>query len=189
MFLRRSKAFTDDSSLWESFLAGNEGAYCHIYDRYAKSLFVQGLQFSSDKELIKDCIHDIFVKIYENRTSLKPVYNLKVYLFIALRNSISTALRKQKIWVDELEEDTTYHPDENSVEDELIIKEAEISQKQLVENIFAMLTDRQREAIHYRFIQALSIDEICIVMGMNYQSVQNLLQRSIKKIRISLKKR
>lgn len=189
MFLRRNKAFTDDSSLWESFLAGNEDAYCHIYEKYAKGLFIQGLQFSSDKGLIKDCIHDIFVKIYESRTTLKPVHNLKVYLFIALRNSISTALRKQKIWVDELEEEITHLPDENSAEEELMIKEAEIGKKQLIDDIFAILTDRQKEAVYYRFIQALSIDEICIVMEMNYQSVQNLLQRSIKKIRTSLKKR
>ncbi|MCD8269308.1 MAG: hypothetical protein LUD46_13230 [Parabacteroides sp.] len=32
-------------------------------------------------------------------------------------------------------------------------------------------------------MQELSMDEICILMNLNYQSAQNLIQRSLKKIR------
>jgi len=188
MFLKKGDTCLDDLSLWKSFLAGNEDAYTHIYEKYARNLFMQGLQFSSDKELVRDCIHDIFVKIYENRANLKPVHNLKVYLFIALRNSISTAFKKQRVWFEELEEETTNVPDSNTVEEDFIDKENEQEQERVIIGIFSVLTMRQREAVYYRFIQSMSIDEICVIMEMNYQSVQNLLQRSIKKIKESYKK-
>lgn len=47
----------------------------------------------------------------------------------------------------------------------------------------SQLPSRQKEVIYYRYIQELKLDEITGLMGMNYQSVQNLLQRSLKKFR------
>lgn len=44
-----------------------------------------------------------------------------------------------------------------------------------------ILTPRQREVIYYRFIEELSYDDICQIMGLNYQSAYNLLQRSLQK--------
>ncbi|MDR2954303.1 MAG: sigma-70 family RNA polymerase sigma factor [Prevotella sp.] len=177
-----------DNSLWNRFLAGDDDAFCHIYEKYARNLIAQGLQFSSDKEFVKDCIHDIFVKIYDNRANLKPVQNLKVYLFVALRNSIITALKKQKIWIDELDEGTTNTSDYKTVEEDFIRIETESRQDYFIKEILSILTIRQKEVVYYRFIESMSIDEISDLMAMNYQSVQNLLQRSIKKIRDFIKK-
>lgn len=188
MSLKGKNTFIDDVSLWNSFIAGDRDAYACIYEKYSRALFLQGLQFTSDKELVRDCIHDIFVKIYDNRTRMKPVYNLRVYLFIALRNSISTTLKKQKMWFDEFEEDSVNISDNNSIEDDFINKELENNRQRLMSDILASLTMRQKEVVHYRFIQAMNMEEICTIMDMNYQSVQNLIQRSIKKIKESLKK-
>lgn len=61
-----------------------------------------------------------------------------------------------------------------------------IEKKEEEENLLrllAVLTERQREAIYYRYIEELNIDEIGVLMDMNYQSVQNLIQRSLKKMR------
>ena len=57
--------------------------------------------------------------------------------------------------------------------------------QQTVREALRLLTDRQREIIYYRYIEELSIEEIASLMDMNYQSVQNSIQRSIKKIRES----
>lgn len=188
MYVEERNTFEDDASLWNSFITGNNDAYGRIYQKYAQSLFSQGLQFTSDRELIKDCIHDLFVKIYNNRNSLKPTDNIKLYLFVALKNSLYNAFKKQKIHFTMLDEtiENNSIEDNYTAEDRIIDMEIENIQQHQINNIFSLLTTRQREAIHYRFIECMSIDEICILMEMNYQSVQNLLQRSIKKIRDSL---
>ncbi len=46
-----------------------------------------------------------------------------------------------------------------------------------------VLSPRQKEIIYYRFVEGLSYEEICQIMDMNYQSTQNLIQRSLKKLR------
>ena len=59
-----------DSLLWKRFLEGDSSAYTQIYNRTVQDLFRFGLLYTSDKELIKDCIHDVFVKIHMNRAKL-----------------------------------------------------------------------------------------------------------------------
>ncbi len=154
-----------------------------------KKLFIQGLQFTSNREVIEDCIHDVFVKIYKNRANLKSLNNLKVYLFVALRNSIITAIKKQKIPFETLDESEYGQiSDSSNIEDDFINKESETHKHTLVAAALHSLTIRQREVIHYRFYENMSIDEISVLMEMNYQSVQNLIQRSLKKINQFLKK-
>ncbi|GHV38023.1 RNA polymerase [Bacteroidia bacterium] len=188
MFIE-NKNVSEDNLQWNDFLSGNEEAYCLIYEKYSKKLFIQGLQFTSDKELIKDCIHDIFVKIYKNRANLKSPDNIKVYLFVALRNSIITAIKKRKIQFETLDGLPEYNQiDTGNTEDDHIAKENETDKHLLVAKALRILTIRQREAILYRFYENMNIGEISILMDMNYQSVQNLIQRSLKKINHFLKK-
>lgn len=189
MFIvRRQDIFEDEPSLWNNFLSGNDEAFSIIYKRYAKRLHIQGLQFTSDKELIRDCVHDVFVRIYQNRGNLNTVNNIKIYLFIALRNNIISALKKHNFHLDGLDEITDRHITEGiSIEEEYIDNEDKTNQQTLINKILSLLPIRQKEVIHYRFFEGMSLDEIAILMEMNYQSVQNLLQRSLKKINESLK--
>lgn len=45
------------------------------------------------------------------------------------------------------------------------------------------LTPQQKRAVHYRYIDNLSISEISDVMNMSYQAVLNTIQRALKRIR------
>ncbi len=190
MFIKENISAEDDLLLWNSFLTGNDEAYSRIYEQYVRHLFTQGLQFTSDRELIKDCIHDVFVKLYQNRDNLSATNNVKLYLFIALKNTIINALKKRKVYFDPLDEnmDNEYISDNNTGEYELINKESETLIQKQIKHILNILTVRQREVVHYRFVEEMSFDEISMLMDMNYQSVQNLLQRSIKKIKEYFKK-
>lgn len=93
MDIKRDK---DDTSLWNRFLDGDREAYAYIFERYVRVLFMYGSQFTGDRELVKDCIQDVFVKIYSNRSNLRPTDNIKYYLFAALRNSLINALKRDK---------------------------------------------------------------------------------------------
>ena len=93
-------------SLWNQFLEGDNDAFAEIYKLTVKDLFQYGTQFTDDRDTIKDCIHDIFVKLYTNRDNLKPIDNLMGYLSIALRNSILNTLKiKRSIPYDETDDE------------------------------------------------------------------------------------
>ena len=161
-----------DSLLWKRFLEGDSSAYTQIYNRTVQDLFRFGLLYTSDKELIKDCIHDVFVKIHMNRAKLAPTDNIAAYLTVALKNTLFNALKKT---TDSLSFDE--------------IGEREETVQATVHTMMSVLTDRQREIIYYRYIKEMSIDEISKVTDMNNQSVSNSIQRALGRIRDLFKRK
>jgi DNA-directed RNA polymerase specialized sigma24 family protein len=85
-----------DLLIWKSFLKGDKKAFYVIYKQQLPSLFKYGLNFTNDKDLIKDCIHDVFVYIYTHRSNLNETNNIRLYLLKALKNSIIKAVSEQK---------------------------------------------------------------------------------------------
>ncbi|MBX9189633.1 sigma-70 family RNA polymerase sigma factor [Bacteroides sp. K03] len=173
---------TDESSAvkWQEFLQGDENAYSWLYKTYIQLLYSYGLHFTMDGELIKDCIQEVFTKIYKNRKTLLLPDNVRLYLLIALKNCLLNALNKQYRYTDL--ESIPFILSE-TVEDEFLSTEASKLQKEEVENILSILTPRQREIMYYRFVEEMDFDQICKIMDLNYNSAHNLIQRALKKVR------
>lgn len=184
------KDTTDDIIIWSSFRDGSDDAYILIYRKYIRDLYFQGLQFTRNKEIIKDCIQDVFTKLYKYRETLGDTDNIQYYLLAAMRNQLLTAMSKEKIYVNT--DSGNINPeilnDERDVEEVLIEREENITLEEKVNLVMSLLTDRQKEAIRYRYIECLRMEEICALMDMNYQSLQNILSRAMKKMRQYVKK-
>lgn len=167
---------------WEEFLSGNNDAYSWIYRTYIQILYSYGMRFTSDAEVIKDCIQDLFTTLYRNREQLPTPDNVKLYLFVSLKNNLIKALYKEDRY-------TRYSPEmayfalDATVEEQFITDEQHKQLQKKVEEILATLAPRQKEIIYYRYIQEFTFDQICQIMDLNYQSAQNLIQRAIKRIK------
>lgn len=168
---------------WDQFLKGDKEAYSWIYTTYIQSLYTYGLHFTTDSELIKDCIQEVFTRIYKNRATLLSPDNIKLYLFISLKNTLFNSLDKIQLYTNNTDMENMSFFISNTVEDEFLQNEAKNIQEQELERIFSVLTIRQHQIMYYRFVEELSFDQICEIMDMNYQSAHNLIQRSLKKIR------
>jgi len=172
----------ESKDLWKQFLSGDNAAYSRLYNEYVQLLFRYGSRFTSDGELVKDCIQELFITLYKNRQRLgTPPANVKTYLFVSLKNNLLRALDKQSKY-ERTEQAMCSFLLEPTVEEQYIDDESYKNQQNLVEKLLLTLTPRQKEIIYYRYIQELELEEICTLMQLNYQSAQNLLQRAIKKI-------
>lgn len=171
-----------DKQIWEKLSEGNDTMFKYIYNKYTPELFTYGCHFSQDQDLVKDCIQELFLNIYNNIKRLTPPSNLKYYLLMSMKNQLYMAFRKQKM-VDDIEMSELTFTSETmantAIEDDEMKKE--ISSK--IERLLNTLNPRQKEIIYYRYIQELSISEICTIMDLKYQSAQNLIQRSLNKMR------
>jgi RNA polymerase sigma factor (sigma-70 family) len=168
--------------LWNRFLTGDDEAFGLLYTTYVNRLYDYGLHFASDSEQVKDCVQDLFVKLYENRKRLQAVENVRTYLYHSLKNMLFNALKKEAGYcpIDAVE--PVFHVD-LSAETLMIESEQRREQKQRIARMMGNLTSRQQEILYYRFVEELSHEEIGRLMQMNYQSVRNLLHRTILKIR------
>lgn len=174
-----------EKKLWFLFLEGDENAYSELYTIYVNTLFDYGMRFITNRELVKDCVQDVFIKLYVNRVKLRPVENVKVYLFIIMRNTLFNLLKKEVEYssIDVIEHISHI---EYPAEQQMIEKEQLCEQEKKVERIMKMITPRQREVLYYRYVEELALRDICILMQMNYQSVRNLLHRTISNIRSNM---
>lgn len=177
-----TKKRNSDQIIWENFLCGDDEAYTYIYREYSQALYAYGMHFTSDKGLVEDCIQDVFIKIFQNHRHLQSTDNIKLYLFIALKNKLFNIFRKDIKYsqIDSLE---PVFAAEYTIEDEIIENEREQFLNEKMIRMLEVLSPRQKEIIYYRFVEGLSYEEICQIMDMNYQSTQNLIQRSLKKLR------
>lgn len=166
---------------WNRFISGDNEAYISIYQDHVQILYHYGLCFTPDTDLVKDCIQDLFVYLYANRNHLDEPRNVKAYLLISLKNNLCRKLARMNSF-GSLSEETPFLS-EISVEEKFIEDEVQQNESRRVKEMLAILTSRQREILYYRFIQELSMEDICRLMDLNYQSAQNLIQRSLKKIR------
>ena len=174
---------------WNNFIAGDDDAFSMLYEILVRDLFSFGTTFTTDRELVKDCIQDTFLRLYENRKKLSSVDKIKIYLLTAMKYTLIDAFRKQNVYHEFIDsynvEDTTHE----SQEEKMITQEYEANLQNLAEKYKSALTKRQQKFIHYRFVEELNYEEISKLLNINSQSVANSIQRSFKKIRkIYLKK-
>jgi RNA polymerase sigma factor (sigma-70 family) len=174
----------DDISIWISFLSENDQVYEYIYRQYFRKLYIYGLSLTTDEELVKDCIHDVFVHIYENRKNLGKTNNIRLYLISSLKNAILMAFRKQKTYNKFKEMYDNDLIDNETAINTIIEQETEAERELQLKTVWSVLTVRQKEIIYYRYVEGLSLSEIAERENIDYHSVANIIQRGIKKMKL-----
>ena len=140
------------------------------------------MRFTSNRETVRDTLQELFIKLYKNRKNLSTTDHIKFYLFCAFRHQLQNELAKVIPSVDITECETTFTLDQSAL-DQLIYDEKELNRQKKLNQLLNDLPVRQKMVIQYRFIEGLKYEEIAQLMDMNYQSVHNLLQRALNKIR------
>ena len=173
----------DEKECWIRFKAGDDEAFRQFFDKYSDKLFSFGKTICKDRELVKDCIQDLFISIWVSRDRLSDVQSPKYYLLISLRRLIFKKLNiKEVISIDELNNiDLTAHEPNN--ETLLEQKEDTLAKSKLLNKVMAVLPARQKQAIYLRYYLELNYDEISDIMKVNYQVVRNLVYRGLQNIR------
>ena len=169
-------------TLLASFQAGNMAGFSQLYNLHINVLFNYGLKLTIDKELLKDCIHDIFVKLYTKKDELGTIDNLRSYLFISLKNKLCDELRRRMYMSDTAVEEVSISTP-TDVEDDYMEEEQRKNEFSLVRRLLDQLSPRQREALTLYYIEEKKYEDICEIMNMNYQSVRNLMHRGLTKLR------
>jgi RNA polymerase sigma factor (sigma-70 family) len=169
-----------DEVIWDSLRNNNKQALAAIYYRYFKILLQKGLQISGERELVKDCIHDLFLEIWINKVNLTTPLSVRAYLTVSLQRKIYRKLRKSRLQRNE----TEYLPVEhvNSKEDQIISEQQLNDQQYMILSAVNSLSRRQREAIHLKFYAGMSYEEISGKMKISTDAIYNLISKAISNL-------
>lgn len=173
----------ENQLLWKSFLEGNKEALATIFLLFHDDLFRYGFKLAGNDDLVEDSIQDLFLQLWKNRQNLKPLDNVKPYLFKSFRNHVIDNLELQNP-VLHIESDFE-HPFEVTFSPEDFIIQQQVTEENVLKIADALnnLSSRQREAIYLRYFEELDFDMIAIIMDMNVQSVRNTLHRGLQAMR------
>ena len=174
----------EEQQLWREMLAGDVTAYEHLIDRTYDLLFHYGTKFNGDRELIKDCIQDVFLGVWEKRDALNPEIPPKPYLLASLRRRLHRlASRLRMDCMDYYNESDIVFDLEFTAEYQLIESENDRLLAARMTEMLNELPKRQKEAVFLRFYNDMEREEIALVMDIQPQSVSNLLQEAFKFIK------
>src|SRR5690606_8407571 len=138
----------------------------------------------SDRDLIKDCIQELFIDLWKYRKSLRDTADVKIYLCKSLSNRIFRQLKleKRRLEQDNHEICRSLYPSEGLLTE--LPAQSEEEGHRLQQSI-AELSERQREIIQYVLFEQLSSSEVSKKMGIGVQSVYTLTWKAIGKLRKS----
>ena len=167
---------------WQKSLEGDAVAFHSIHQELFQGLFNYSLKLLQDSELAADAVQELFIKIWVKKTSIGELKKVKPYFFTALRRQILNQLRNLRLR--ELKIRSMPQPDIDFSPEEIVVRREEYGslQGKIVELLNA-LPQRQKEVIYLHYFEEMDYTQIAEVMGIRYQSVLNLTQKALQKLR------
>lgn len=172
-----------DKKIWDDFKKGESYALSHIYYQHTQLLFRYGKKFSSEDELIKDTIQDLFFDLIQTRKNLGSTDNIKFYLIASFRRKLVRNIKKQNLSLKLQPEKFMEAEIVYSAEQEMIGKEEITHREELVQKALKELSSKQREILFYRFTYDLEYEQICDIMSLKYDSARKLVFRALKSLK------
>jgi RNA polymerase sigma-70 factor (family 1) len=84
-----------DEELIQLINASNELAFNEIYERYWSKLFAQACYDLKNSDEAGECVHDVFIKLWNNRINVSLNYKLSTYLYRAVKNQVINTLERR----------------------------------------------------------------------------------------------
>ncbi len=169
---------------WDKFRAGDRLAFETIYNEFVDVLYAYGAKITSNKDLVKDSIQDLFIDMYKYGTKLRQPQYLEFYLLKSFKRILIKKLKESKKL--SLTSDSFEYFD-------LKFSLEEVSEKQELErNISALqrelknLDAKKRELLFLKFNSGLTYVEIGKMLDLKPDTVKKQVQRLLKQIQRNL---
>lgn len=168
----------EDYFLLHKLKEGDMSAFEVLYIRYAPNIksFVSAiLKNSADAD---DIVHEIFLKVWENRDSIANVQSFKSYLYSMTRNAVYNKIKRDKV-----HERFVGFASQNS---EAYDSETSIQTKDLLANInkeIEKLPEKQREIYEMSREEEFTYNEISDKLNISPKTVQYHIGQALAKLK------
>ncbi len=168
----------DDKILLAKLKSGSDDAFELIYHHYHKRLYSFAFKYLKSKELSEDAVHDVFVKLWDNRFSVNS--DIKNYLFSSVRNHVLNMIRnkKRKVLRHIQLEQQKIKP-VNRTEEVILYSEY----RKILLQALAELPEGKREIFQMKSEKEMSNSEIAKEMGITINTVKSQYYHASKFIR------
>lgn len=173
-----------ERDLLQRLQQNDEEALALLMKMYYDDLYNYAARFTKDDGLIKDCIQEVFISLWQRRETVGAILSPKYYFLRAIKNKVLKSLDKsiRKVTSGHLQEDYDFFH-EFSIERVIIEKQISEEKAEKLKKTLSLLSKRQIEIIYLKYYQYLDHGQIAELMNISRQSVYNLLHEAINKLR------
>lgn len=177
---------SDELEVWANFKNGSEADYTLLYQKFAPVLLRYGNKIAPDRELVKDCMQQVFFTLWKSKTNLTTPANIKFYLLKSMRSEMLKKLSRQPAH-EALPAEYSFEQ-EASHETDMIIAQSSEYMKMRINAVLDKLPARQREVVYLKYYANLKYEEIAAVMGIAQESAYKLNYKALDKMQHLLQK-
>lgn len=169
--------------VWTRFRSGDQAAFSEMYKEFIDSLFAYGSKITRDRELVKDCVQDIFVDLQRLQPNLHHPEYIEFYLFKSLKNAIFHKTKENKrtnsLPIEEMVVfDLKFNIEQNSFD-----LESDSLRLEKLKQILQTLDPQKRELLFLKFSTGLNYVEIGHLLGLNPDTVKKQVYRTLDNLR------
>ena len=184
--MTKDKEYIIDETLVERFTKGDMKAFDDIYSAFNHKLqkFVFSLvKTETDTE---DLVHEVFVKVWDNKEKLKNHTSFDTYLFTIAYNTTISFLRNKAKNTQYIEyvKSVQIEVDESDFTEEINRDEINKKLNLLVEG----MPSRQREVFKMKHFENYSYKEIAEALNISVNTVENHIVKAHKYLKENLGK-
>jgi RNA polymerase sigma-70 factor (ECF subfamily) len=174
----------NDHTLVQLLQKGNVKAFDSLFDVYSSKLFGFALKYFKNETDAEELVQEVFVKVWENRESLKSELSFKSYLFTIALNQIRKHFNKKATSLRYLE---SLRNEPEFSENQEINDENYDSALQQINLIIEQMPPRRREIFMKSKLDGKSSKEIAIELNISTGTVDNQVSEALRFIRTQLK--
>jgi len=174
---------SDEEELIQRLSNHDRGAFEQIFKTYYADLCKFSVKYVRDEQVAEEIVQEVFINIWERRSSLTITTSIKSYLFTAIRNRsfnyLKLQLPKEQKKVD-LE--GLGFLDEDNREQEMIMDEL----KEYVHTAIESLPNKCRIIFNLSRNAGMTYKEIAEELDLSVKTVENQIGLALKKLRENL---
>lgn len=146
------------------------------------SLFAYGSKISRDRELVKDCIHDVFIELHRLKPDLHHPEYIEFYLYKSFRNAIFHKTKENKRTQSMALEDMVNFDLQFNIEQDSLDLESNSLRVEKLKRILQTLNPQKRELLFLKFTTGLNYVEIGHLLGQNSDTIKKQVYRTLNQL-------
>jgi len=162
----------------------DQSAYKELFVQLYNPLLLFAASFVKSKESAEEIVSDVFMAIWEKRKRIDSISNLRVYLYVAVKNSAINYLARQNKLVTTNIGEMDLEPESIYFNPEQLLITAEMSRR--VKEIVDQLPPKCKIIFKLVKEDELKYREVAEILNLSIKTVENQLSIALRKIGAAL---
>ncbi|MBS1748383.1 MAG: RNA polymerase sigma-70 factor [Bacteroidetes bacterium] len=158
----------------------DQQAYSDLFLHFYNSLNQFAYSILKSRQLAEEAVSDVFIKIWEKRSTINYITNLKLYLFTSTRNTALNYLKKQNVQhnisFDEYSVELNsivFNPEEQLITSETLHK---------IQRAIHSLPPKCKLIFKLTKEEGLKYKEVAILLNLSVKTIENQMAIALKRI-------